>query len=133
MQKLGAQPELVSVNGWARHRFWLAALAVISGLALAGLPPTVGFTAKFKLVLGLAGQAGHFGQAWAYGLAAFTALNTALSLYYYLRLPYHLIFMPLTNAPVAKLTATAKASLIILGLALLFFFFAGQLLEVFVL
>jgi NADH-quinone oxidoreductase subunit N len=133
MQKLGAQPELVSVNGWARHRFWLAALAVISGLALAGLPPTVGFTAKFKLVLGLAGQAGHFGEAWAYGLAAFTALNTALSLYYYLRLPYHLIFMPLTNAPVAKLTATAKASLIFLGLALLFFFFAGQLLEVFVL
>jgi NADH-quinone oxidoreductase subunit N len=129
MQKQGAGAELSSVNGWAKHHFWLAALAVVSGLALAGLPPTVGFTAKFKLVLGLTRQHEVFGQGWAYGLAAFTALNTAISLYYYLRLPYHLIFKPVDNAPKADMTRAAQLTLVVLGTALLFFFFAGQLLE----
>jgi len=105
---------------------------VVSGLALAGLPPTVGFTAKFKLVLGLAGQVQNFGRGWAYGLAAFTALNTALSLYYYLRLPYHLIFRPSGAEPAAATTPAARWALGALGLALLFFFFAGQWLDMLV-
>jgi NADH-quinone oxidoreductase subunit N len=132
LEKLGATAQLESVNGWARNQFWLAALAVVSGLALAGLPPTVGFTAKFKLVLGLAHQAATFGRAWAYGLAAFTALNTALSLYYYLRLPYHLIFRLIGSQPIGQANSSSKLALAALGLLLLFFFFAGQLLESFV-
>lgn len=132
LQTIGAQPELESVNGWARGRIWMALLAVVSGLALAGLPPTVGFTAKFKLVLGLAGQVENFGRGWAYGLAAFTALNTALSLYYYLRLPYHLIFRPSGAEPAAATTPAARWALGALGLALLFFFFAGQWLDMLV-
>jgi NADH-quinone oxidoreductase subunit N len=132
MQTLGAKTELTSVNGWARHSFWLALLAVVSGLALAGLPPTVGFTAKFKLVLGLANQSTVFGPGWAYGLAGFTALNTAVSLYYYLRLPYHLIFRPFKNAPVGQVSKQAIATLGVLAALLVFFFFGGQLLDAFV-
>jgi len=131
LQRMGAGPALATVNGWARGRFWLAALAVVSALALAGLPPTVGFIAKFKLVLGLANQAAFFGKGWAYGLAGFVAFNTALSLYYYLRLPYHLIFKVAGAPPVGAVTKLAKGSLLLLAVLLLFFFFAGQLLELF--
>lgn len=131
LQAGGASPELNSVNGWAKgHTLW-AVLAVVSGLALAGLPPTVGFVAKFKLVLGLARQQQVFGSAWAYGLAAFVALNTAVSLYYYLRLPYHLIFKPAKAHPEPQ-RRLALAALLALAAALLFFFFAAQALEAFV-
>ena len=129
MQAFGATAELESVNGWSRHQLWLGLLAVVSGLALAGLPPTVGFTAKFKLILGLAGQAEAYGRLPAYGLAAFAALNTAVSLYYYLRLPYHLIFRPAATFPDARTLPAALWALWALALALLFFFVAGNWLE----
>jgi NADH-quinone oxidoreductase subunit N len=102
LTKQGASEALASVAGWgqlkARQGPWLMVAAVVSALALAGLPPTFGFLAKLKLILGLA-QLGSFGvqKALAYGLAAFAAINTALSLYYYLKLPFELIFRPLST------------------------------------
>ena len=131
LQAAGAGPELATVSGWAKgHTLW-ALLAVVSGLALAGLPPTVGFVAKFKLVLGLAKQHQAFGAAWAYGLAAFVALNTAVSLYYYLKLPYYLIFKSAGRQPEPP-RQLARVALLALGAALIFFFFAAQALDGFI-
>jgi NADH-quinone oxidoreductase subunit N len=70
---------LNSLKGLFRSSPWLAAVLAICLLTLAGIPPTVGFYAKFYL-LKLAFQAGY------YGLVTVALLSTILAAYFYLRL-----------------------------------------------
>jgi proton-translocating NADH-quinone oxidoreductase chain N len=70
------------------HRMPLAALCMtIFVFALAGIPPTAGFMAKFVLFSSTI-QAGF---VW---LAVIAILNSALSLYYYARLVRYMYFLP---------------------------------------
>jgi NADH-quinone oxidoreductase subunit N len=50
-------------------------------LALAGIPPTVGFWAKFEVFFAAVGVGTTFG----YTLAAFVAVNSVIAMFYYLR------------------------------------------------
>ena len=67
-------------SGLGRRSPLLALCMTLCCFSLIGLPPLAGFTAKFNLMatLGLAG-------GWWWGLVAAIALNTLLSLYYYVR------------------------------------------------
>jgi NADH-quinone oxidoreductase subunit N len=76
-------------------------------LSLAGLPPTAGFMAKFA-VFGAAVDAGYI------GLAVIGVLNSAVSLYYYVRV---VVFMwasePGTDSTSLKLSPGMAAALVV--------------------
>jgi len=75
----GGQPvTLESIAGLGRTRPGLSAVLSILMFALAGIPPTVGFTGKFVL-FSEAVRAGYV------GLVIWAVLFSALSVYYYLR------------------------------------------------
>ncbi len=67
-------------SGLGRRAPLLAACLTLCCFSLIGLPPLAGFTAKFNLMAAL-GSAG----GWAWVLVAAIAVNTLLSVYYYIR------------------------------------------------
>jgi NADH-quinone oxidoreductase subunit N len=79
---LGARQPLLSV-----------ALTIIM-LALTGLPPTVGFTAKLLSFSALYEAYQRSGGPWLLALFALGLLNALISLVYYLKIPFLLFFRP---------------------------------------
>ena len=78
----------------------LAVLLTIVMLALTGLPPTVGFTAKLLSFSALYDAWQQSGNAWLLALFALGLLNALISLVYYLKIPFLLFFRP----PIADLS-----------------------------
>ena len=77
---LGAKQPLLSV-----------ALTVVM-IALVGLPPTVGFTAKLLSFSALYEAYQHTGDSWLLALFVLGLLNALVSLVYYLKIPFFLFF-----------------------------------------
>lgn len=75
----------------------LAIALTIVMLALTGLPPTVGFTAKLLSFSALYDAYQQTGNAWLLALFALGLLNALISLVYYLKIPFLLFF----RSPVA--------------------------------
>lgn len=69
------------------------ALTVVM-LALTGLPPTVGFTAKLLSFSALYDAYQLSGKPWLLALFALGLLNALISLVYYLKIPFLLFFRP---------------------------------------
>ena len=69
------------------------ALTVVM-LALTGLPPTAGFTAKLLSFSALYEAYQHTGDGWLLALFALGLLNALVSLVYYLKIPFLLFFRP---------------------------------------
>lgn len=80
------------LTGLASERPWIAAGLSLCLLSLAGIPPTMGFVAKFY-VFSAAVSAGYP------GLAVIGAVGGALGVYYYLR-PIVLMYMSTDGEPV---------------------------------
>jgi NADH-quinone oxidoreductase subunit N len=85
---------LIDFKGLGRLKPGMSVLLLIGMLSLVGLPITAGFTAKLFVFSGLL-------EAWSatkkdvlIWLFGFGLLNTVVSLYYYLRIPYYL-FAPI--------------------------------------
>jgi NADH-quinone oxidoreductase subunit N len=55
-------------------------------LSLTGLPPLAGFTGKWYLFIAVIRHYAEDGGSWYVTLAIIAALNTAVSLYYYMRI-----------------------------------------------
>ncbi|WP_375448268.1 NADH-quinone oxidoreductase subunit N [uncultured Fibrella sp.] len=75
---------------------------VIVALALTGLPPTVGFTAKLLSFSALFSAYQSSGNPWLIWLFGLGLANAVISLFYYLRIPFLLIFRPLPTNAVAS-------------------------------
>ena len=107
--------ELKDFSGLAFRRPFAAFAMLLFMLSLGGIPPTAGFMGKFWL-FGAAIEANYF------GLAVIGVLNSAISLYYYVRV---VVFMYLkkdtlgsepTSSPALNLAlAVAVAATIVLG------------------
>jgi NADH-quinone oxidoreductase subunit N len=79
LAKDGFEPESLSdLSGLNARSPWLAALMLITLLSLAGIPPTVGFFAKFLVLKALI-------DAKLVGLALLAMFFAIVGLYYYLR------------------------------------------------
>ena len=76
--------EISSFKGLAKRSQLLALTMTICLLSLVGLPPLAGFISKFLLFYGVL-QAGVGGETWIIALVVAGVLNSALSLYYYLK------------------------------------------------
>lgn len=72
---------LADFSGLGSRSPLLAISLTIFLLALAGIPPTVGFWAKFEVFFAATGAGTTFG----YVLAAFVAINSVIAMFYYLR------------------------------------------------
>ncbi|QMW03035.1 NADH-quinone oxidoreductase subunit N [Spirosoma foliorum] len=73
------------------------ALTVVM-LALTGLPPTVGFTAKLLSFSALYDAYQQSGNSWLLALFGLGLLNALISLVYYLKIPFLLFFRPTLSA-----------------------------------
>ena len=81
--------ELKDLNGLFFRQPFAAVAMLLFMLSLGGIPPTAGFMGKFWLF----GAAIESGYVW---LAVIGVLNSAVSLYYYIRI---VVFMMLKNEP----------------------------------
>jgi NADH-quinone oxidoreductase subunit N len=73
---------------WGMYGIWLLVFLV----SLIGIPPVAGFTAKLLLFSSLADQYFVTNDPVILSLLFFGLLNTAVSAFYYLRIPYYLYF-----------------------------------------
>lgn len=79
--------ELKDFQGMGFEKPGMGIVMTIFMLSLAGIPPTMGFVAKFYLFVALA-------QSQLYLLIVIAALNAAISIYYYLRVIIYMYMMP---------------------------------------
>jgi NADH-quinone oxidoreductase subunit N len=92
--------ELDELSGLARSRPGMAALLSLFMISLAGIPGTVGFTAKFFLFKSAV-------DAGLVGLTLIAVLGSLVSVYYYLRLP---VAMYMREPGAAKLRPEASTT-----------------------
>jgi NADH-quinone oxidoreductase subunit N len=78
VERATGSTDLAAYAGLAQRSPRLALILMLSLLSLAGIPPLAGFTAKFYLFAAVYGQ----GYVW---LVFLGVINSAISLYYYLR------------------------------------------------
>ncbi len=101
----------------------LSVALTLTMLALTGLPPTVGFTAKVLIFSALYEAWQTDGNPWVLALFGFGLLNAVISLFYYLRIPLLLFFRRpiLSVLPVAlPLHQRMLLALLVLPIILLF-------------
>lgn len=111
---------LLSFSGLGNNSPIFGITLFISMLSLIGLPITAGFTAKLLI----------FTQLWQIKenplmliLLVVGLLSTAISLYFYLKIPYYLFFKPKDESLDFQLTHFQKAVLILLASVLIALFF----------
>jgi NADH-quinone oxidoreductase subunit N len=98
----GRNLDIAQLAGLHRHSPLLAMALMVAIFSLAGIPPTIGFTAKF-LVFTAAMQKGHF------ALVLIAMINVVISLYYYLlvlRAAY--LLEPDEEMPQLEISVSAK-------------------------
>ncbi len=112
-------------SGLGNHSLIFGIAVSISMFSLVGLPMTAGFTAKLLI----------FTQLWEikdnplmFALLAVGLLSTAVSLYFYLKIPYYLFFKPKDESIDFQPTNFQKAIMILLAFSLIALFFNPSLL-----
>jgi NADH-quinone oxidoreductase subunit N len=90
--------ELEAFDGLGQRSLALALTMTLFLLSLAGLPPLAGFIGKFYLFAAALdagrGASGGVSGTVFYSLAVVAVLNSVVSVYYYMRIAYHMFFKP---------------------------------------
>ncbi|MBN8577291.1 MAG: NADH-quinone oxidoreductase subunit N [Cytophagales bacterium] len=122
-EKWKSLPAFTNFSGLGRVAFVPALGLVIGLVALTGLPPTAGFTAKLFVFSALWGSWTDSGQFIVLLLFVTGLLNTIVALYFYLKIPYYL-FLKATPPGTAsiKITFTGNLLLLILVIAIVWLF-----------
>ncbi|MEP2023368.1 MAG: NADH-quinone oxidoreductase subunit N [Reichenbachiella sp.] len=123
--------EIKSLSGLGRNFPLMGVLAVILMISLTGLPPTGGFTAKLLMFTSLWDYYQFDGSQYLIWLFGLGLLNTAISLFYYLKIPYYLFIH--SSDEKKEINFSKKDGIIvsiIVFLVLLLFFKADLLLNV---
>ena len=106
---------------------YLGVLFVIVMIALTGLPPTVGFNAKLYVFSAIWESGQALGKTVLFWVFLFGLLNTAVALFYYLKVPYFMFFKSAeADGEVMKMTWSQKLWGTILVLPLLLWFFQSN-------
>jgi NADH-quinone oxidoreductase subunit N len=108
VERTTGSTDITAYTGLAQRSPRLALAMLLALLSLAGIPPLAGFAAKFYLFAAAYGQ----GYGW---LVVLGVINSALSLYYYLRVVRVMyILPPEANAPaIPRLPLALTAALLI--------------------
>ena len=116
--------EMSLYKGWGTANPALAVYITIVMIALAGLPPTAGFSAKFLVFSGIWESYTEFNNPYILYLLIFGIFNTVVSLFYYLKIPYLMIFKESReDLPKSRFGPAVKAFGLILTLPIIILFF----------
>ncbi|MGN7889414.1 NADH-quinone oxidoreductase subunit N [Dyadobacter sp. 22481] len=121
------ETQLKDYEGLGRNYVWVSGILTVVMIALAGLPPTGGFTSKL-LVFSALWESYHDQElTWMLWLLVGGILNAAISLAYYMRLPY-LLFFKTVRAEAVSTNNSASGKLIagLFLVALLMLFFSPE-------
>lgn len=119
---------IADYSGTGKSFLWPAIFLLVGMIALTGLPPTAGFTAKLFVFSTLWDGYSVTGKSLLLWVLVFGLLNTVVALFYYLRIPYFAFVRPATDAPVENnFTKTNLLGAILVFLILLLFFKPGLL------
>jgi NADH-quinone oxidoreductase subunit N len=97
---------IADCNGLGRRHPLLAVCFAIFLFSLTGLPPLAGFVGKWYLFVAVLSHYAEEGGTWYVALAVVGALNTAISLYYYMRIVRAMFI----EAPVGDLQVRPRVS-----------------------
>ena len=116
-------------SGLGHYRPTLSVCITVALLALIGIPPTAGFSAKLLLLNTLWQGAQANGSALIDALFLTGLLSTILSLYYYLKIPYALFFGKKEGAAdwTGKHNGAAYSVVVLLAVLLVVGFFTNSL------
>jgi NADH-quinone oxidoreductase subunit N len=121
-QRAGSE-QVSSFSGLGIRLPLVGVVAVVIMVALAGLPPTAGFTAKLLLFSSLWQAYDESSNGWLLAVFAVGLLNVAVSLFYYLKIPFYLFFRPLNELNAPRLGMYEGALLLLLALPVVGLFF----------
>lgn len=99
LNKQAGSDEMEDFKGIGQKNIFLGLNAVIIMMALVGLPPTVGFMAKLLVFSSIINLGEATQSSVYYGLLIFGLLNSAISIYYYLKVPYYMLIKKAYNQP----------------------------------
>jgi NADH-quinone oxidoreductase subunit N len=119
---------LEGFSGAGKRFIWPSVGLTIGLIALTGLPPTAGFTAKLFVFSGVwqAYETSH--KALLLWLLIFGLLNTVISLFYYLRIPYFAFIRPGGSGETSKkVTPENLLAGILVVIIVVLFFMPGML------
>lgn len=114
---------LSSFSGRGREFPLWGILMLITALSLVGLPVTAGFTAKMLIFSGLWESYQQTMATWHLALLLIGLVNTVIALFYYLKIPYYMFFKEEQAPDAPSIPPAIEFSLILMGGALLLFFF----------
>lgn len=115
--------DISRLDGLAARQPWLAAGLAVCLLSLAGVPPTMGFVAKFYVFAAVI-EGGHI------GLAVVGAIGGAAGVYYYLRPIVHMYMKPASDAAQPAVNTPALGALAVAtGAILVFGLYPGPLVD----
>jgi NADH-quinone oxidoreductase subunit N len=119
---------IASYQGLGRQHVWPMVFLLVGMVALTGLPPTAGFTGKLFIFSALWEAYALSGKPVLLWLLVIGLLNTVVSLFYYLRIPYF-AFIKSGESPTStnNLTFENLFGLLLVLLLLVLFFSPGLL------
>jgi len=119
---------LASFSGAVKTHIWPCIFILVGLISLTGLPPTAGFTAKLFVFTSL-WEAYHLsGKSVLLWLLIFGLLNTVVSLFYYLRIPYYSFIKDAESGVKTNIfTFENLLGLVLVLLVLVLFFYPGLL------
>jgi NADH-quinone oxidoreductase subunit N len=117
---------LESFGGMGQQSGLVGLSAVLVSIALVGLPPTVGFSGKFLIFSNLFQVFSQTHNNTFLILLIFGLLTAAVSLFFYLKIPYYLYLKP--SGTKLSISAAQTAYLLALTAAIVLLFFRSDLL-----
>lgn len=99
------EDSIANLRGLAKRNPFLATVLVIAVLSLSGIPPTAGFFGKYMVF-----ASAWYGHSW---LVIIALINSAISIYYYLRLLWVAVSKDGTDRPKVQVPGVAGIALVI--------------------
>jgi NADH-quinone oxidoreductase subunit N len=127
--KYSKSNNLLDYSGLGQKHIFLGINALIIMVALIGLPPTVGFIAKLVIFTSIIETADGYANNLYYGLLIFGLLNAAISIYYYLKIPYFMLIKSSNKFNKVENNYLLTLLLSYFSLSILFFFFFPEYLS----
>ncbi|BDD05014.1 NADH-quinone oxidoreductase subunit N [Aureibacter tunicatorum] len=118
-----------SFAGLGHKAPFIGVVIVVVMISLTGLPPTAGFTGKLMIFSALWEASQTIQDPWLIGMIIVALVNTVVSLFYYLKVPYFMYFKDNEKEPFKDFTLNALDCivLIIFTLPLLILFFKPEI------
>lgn len=117
-----------SFAGIGKSLILLTVVLLIGLISLSGIPPTGGFTSKLFIFTSLWNAYEQTGKELLLWLLIFGLLNTVVSLFYYLKIPYYSFLKTSAQTPLAQNTQFENFLALVLVTGVLFLFIRPDLL-----